>query len=178
MIAAKRYAEGLIELAKETNKLDIFMNDMNLISIVCKDKQFLNAYISPNIKKEEKKNIIDRLFKNKIDRYSLNLLYILIDKKREILLPFIPYYYKILYDKINGFVDVVISTPIDLNNTILEKISKWLKKNYNIEKPRFEIKIDKKLIGGIKLYFNNIEVDASIFGTLENIKKQLIQKVI
>jgi len=47
-----------------------------------------------------------------------------------------------------------------------------LGKRYGVKNPRFIVKIDRNIIGGIKLLFNNIEVDASIKGALDSIRKR------
>jgi len=47
---------------------------------------------------------------------------LLIDKRREILLPYIPFYYKEMYDRIMGNVDVEIIVSEEIDENALKKI--------------------------------------------------------
>lgn len=174
MLPAKRYAEALIKLGQEEKKLEIFYEQLfKLFDIVKNNKEFSNIWFDLEMKRSEKKQKIKSFLNNDIDMYISNLLYLLIDKRREILLPYIPFYYKQMYDKISGNVEVEVTVADEIKDDILQKISRWLFKNYGIRNPRFIIKVDKNIIGGIKLLFNNIEVDASVKGALDSMKKEL-----
>ncbi|WAM30543.1 ATP synthase F1 subunit delta [Caldicellulosiruptor naganoensis] len=175
MLPAKRYAEGLIKLAQEEGKLENFYEDLFRIYDLFKtNREFVDILFDHKMKVSEKKEKIKQFLDLKLDKYIVNLVYLLIDKRREILLPYIPFYYKEMYDKIMGNVDVEVIVSEEVDEGILSKISNWLLKRYGVKNPRFKVKVDKSIIGGVKLLFNNIEVDATIKGALDSIKKELI----
>jgi len=178
MIAAKRYAEGLFYLAKETGQLHDFMNDLNLISSFIKNEDFLAKYISDELNKKEKKEFVNNKFNGLISKDVLNLIFLLIDKKREMMLPYIPYYYKQYYDIELGNVDVTLYSSFDIDKETINKIISWLKKNYSLENINLTISIQPELIGGIKIVFKNTEIDASIKGWLENMREELVKNAI
>lgn len=179
MLPAKRYAEGLIKLAQEEGKLEKFLEDLfKVYNLFKTNNQFTELLFNSEIKVSDKKEKIQHFFDESIDRYIINLVCLLIDKRREILIPYIPFYYKEMYDRIMGNVEVEVIVSQDIDESLLRKISNWLLRRYNIKNPRFKVKIDKNIIGGIKLLFNNIEVDATIKGMLESMKKELIHKAI
>jgi len=176
MLPAKRYAEALIKLGQEEGNLEKFHDHLfKLFEIIKSDNEFNNIWFDLEMKRSEKKQKIKAFFDDDIDSYILNLLYLLIDKRRETILPYIPLYYKQMYDKIVGIVDVEVIVAHEIGSDVLNKISKWLWKRYGVKNPRFIIKIDRNIIGGIKLLFNNIEVDASIKGALDSMRKELVK---
>jgi F-type H+-transporting ATPase subunit delta len=176
MLAAKRYAEALIKLGQEEGKLEIFYEQLfKMFEIIKNNNEFNTIWFDLEMKRSEKKQRIKVFFGGNIDSYILNLLYLLIDKRREIILPYIPFYYKEIYDKIAGNVDVQVIVAHEIGSDVLNKISKWLLKKYGVKNPRFIVKVDKSIIGGIKLLFNNIEVDASIKGALDSMRKELVK---
>ncbi|AZT90282.1 ATP synthase F1 subunit delta [Caldicellulosiruptor changbaiensis] len=179
MLPAKRYAEGLIKLAQEEGKLEKFFVDLFKIYDLFKtNREFVDLLFDLEMKVSDKKEKIKQFLDESIDRYIVNLIYLLIDKRREILLPYIPFYYKEMYDKAIGNVDVEVIVAEEVDEDVLRKISNWLLKRYDVKNPRFKVKVDRSIIGGIKLLFNNIEVDATIKGALDSIKKELIQNAI
>ncbi|WAM34872.1 ATP synthase F1 subunit delta [Caldicellulosiruptor morganii] len=179
MLPAKRYAEGLIKLAEEEHKLEKFFEDLfKIYELFRTNRQFVDTLFDLEMKISQKKEKIKQFLDESIDRYIINLVCLLIDKRREILLPYIPFYYKEMYDRIMGNVDVEIIISEQIDENALKKISKWLLKRYGVKNPRFKIRIDKSIIGGIKLLFNNIEVDATVKGALDSIRKELIQNAV
>lgn len=179
MIAAKRYAEGLMRLGTEENKTEKLLYDLLRVYELFKmNKEFVDLLFDDKVKQSEKKDKIKKILGNSVDVYIINLICLLIDKKREVLLPYIPLYYKQMYDKMVGNVEVEVVVANEIDESLLKKITTWLSKRYGIKNPKFNVKIDRNVIGGIKLLFNNIEVDATIKGALESIKYDLIQKVV
>ncbi len=176
MLPAKRYAEALIKLGQEEGKLEIFYEQLfKLFEIIKSNNEFNNIWFDLEMKRSEKKQKVKSFFSDDIDSYILNLLYLLIDKRREIVLPYIPLYYKQMYDRIAGNVDVEVIVAHEIGDDVLRKISQWLLKKYGVKNPRFIVKVDKSIIGGIKLLFNNIEVDASVKGALDSMRKELVK---
>jgi len=68
---------------------------------------------------------------------------------------------------------LIIYTAIELDNTNLVEIGKWLK-NRTGELAIFEHMIDPKLIGGIAVVKNGIFKDYSLYGKIEDLKPQII----
>lgn len=80
---ASRYAKSLIDLAKEQGSLDAIKTDMDQFIDVLKANPELRAVLSnPIIKLDKKVNILEALFKDKINPAILSFFKIMIVKGR------------------------------------------------------------------------------------------------
>ena len=79
----KSYAVALFELANEAKQLELYQEETKAISNILKDnKEFLNLLTNQFINKDDKKQLLDNVFKNKVDTMVLNFLKLLVDKQR------------------------------------------------------------------------------------------------
>ena len=84
LILPSKYAEALFLAAKNNNSVNNVKQDLDFILKVFNDYPELEKIIChPVIVKENKKNIIEQIFINKISNLTLNFLFFLIDRKRE-----------------------------------------------------------------------------------------------
>ncbi len=174
-IITKKYAVAMIELAEKYNILDAVNADLYLIKDIIISSVELRQFIDhPLINKKDKKDILEKIFKEDISQYSLNLIKLLVDKNRLIILPFIAgYYNKILCKKRNiDTAQVITAVSIDENtiNRIREKLEKMFKKQIKIEP-----KIDKDIIAGMIVKIGDKVIDGSIRTKFEKMKRRLCQ---
>jgi F-type H+-transporting ATPase subunit delta len=73
--------------------------------------------------------------------------------------------------KESGFVQLKLTSAFPLDSKIIEKISAFL--NLKKEQTEIEMQIDKNLIGGFILKFDDRILDASVRGKLGKIKSML-----
>ena len=70
---AKRYAEALFDLADEQNIVsDMYSEIADLNKVIKENDNLYDVLRSPFVKPEEKKNLVDGLFKGKVSDYSVN----------------------------------------------------------------------------------------------------------
>ena len=66
---AYRYALALYDLAKETNKIDIWQEQMRLVKkVFVKDRSLKTFFDNHQISKGDKKNILKKAFVNDVDK--------------------------------------------------------------------------------------------------------------
>src|SRR5215204_2067632 len=86
--AASRYVKSLLGLAVEKNVLDQVHQDMLLFSkVVDENKNFGLMLNNPIIKHDKKRDILEALFKGKVNPITMAILDIITKKNREPLLP-------------------------------------------------------------------------------------------
>ena len=173
-LISKRYAVALFELAKETDKIDLFNSQVELVyNSIKDDKEFLTVLNHPRISGGEKFNLFKNIYKDNISEEILGLISIVVKKNRETeILEILETFLELVRDY-KGITTAYIHSAIALTDEQLSKIKENLSKNLNKE---IIIKADVKpeLIGGLVINVDGKVIDNSIKTNLENIKKSLI----
>ena len=173
---AKNYAQALIELtASDLNLQECFLTEIKAINeSLDKVKNSWGFFNSPGISKDEKKEFIKKLFTGKVNEKVLNLLFLLIDNKRFGALSEIQNQLNKLVNKSRGTVIAEVYSAVDIDIDTLEKLKQSIKNAIGQnEKVEVESKIERSLIGGIKVKINDLVYDGSIKGRLEALKQKL-----
>ncbi len=85
--AASRYAKSLLGLAIEQNAVEQVAEDMKLFTKVVEgNKEFGLMLRNPIIKHDKKRDILEKLFKGKVNTLTLSIFDIITRKNREPLL--------------------------------------------------------------------------------------------
>lgn len=175
---AHRYAKSLMDLSIEKNQLEVVCNDMKYIQALCtQSKEFANLLKSPIIKADKKKNIINAVTEGKISEITKLFTQLIVNKGRENSLAEIAKAFIEEYNTLKGIHKVVLTTAIELSSDLLHSISNKIKTDRGFEKIEIETKVDKNIIGGFILEFDNNLVDASIIRDLRDVKKQFAKNI-
>src|SRR5665648_54630 len=79
----KVYARALYQVAQELNKEDQIISEAKEVAAIIKSEEGLRKFIdSPIIAAKEKKEVLDKIFKEQIGEELMNFLCVLIDKGR------------------------------------------------------------------------------------------------
>lgn len=172
-LVARRYAEALFEVALEINKLDEIKDELNSISNILESEQKLKTIFEhPKVSKDEKKDIINSLFKGKVTQEVLNFIYITIDKRREKNIKSINKEYISLYNGEKGILEGTVTTAVPMNENEIERLQNELKNKFK-KNVVLKNKIDDNIIGGVLIRIEDKVIDSSIKGQLEDIMKLL-----
>ncbi|KGG80674.1 F0F1 ATP synthase subunit delta [Caloranaerobacter azorensis] len=172
-LIGKTYAQALFEVAEEVDKIQQFKEELNSIyKIFDKEREFKIIFEHPKLSKDEKKDIINSVFKGKVAQEILNLIYIVIDKGRErYLMDIIEEYIRLSNEK-QGIIEAQAITAVPLNEEeklkLQNKLSEKLGKNVILKNI-----VDTDIIGGVLVKIQDKIIDASIKGQLDKIQKSL-----
>lgn len=170
--AASRYAQALLELAAEHNKVDTVQNDMNFfLSVVNENREFENLLKSPIVKADKKISIFKAIF-DVFDETSKSFLTLIVKNGRESILPQIAMAYKTKLQEQKGIVPITITTASKLDDAvrtqILAKIESSVKGTLEVEE-----KLDESLIGGFVVRMGDTQIDASVSRQFKDLKQRL-----
>lgn len=171
---AKRYGSALFEVAKEKNKIDSFLEQIQDISVILKDNYELMEILNhPNIKIEDKKHIIETAFKGKIDNELLELMLVLLQHKKINEIYNIALYYRDIVYEYKGIKIAYITTAVKMTKEEILNLKVRLGKQFGciIE---VENLVDKEIIGGAYLKIGDEVTDGTIRGNFEKMKKELL----
>ena len=173
-IVTNRYAKAFIELAEKVDLQDKFNEDLMLVKETFEANKDLKDFTEhPLIQNNDKKEIIDTIFREHISIYTLNLLKILVESNRIFILPLLSKHYKELLDKKRNIVTAQVITAIEIDedarNMLKHKLQVLLSSEVNLEQT-----IDEDIIAGVIVKIGDKVIDGSIRTGIENMKKQLI----
>lgn len=172
---AVRYAKAFFLLAKEKNKLEALKTDIEQISGLCANsKDFVRFLESPVIKTSKKKELLDSIFKGKIENLTLKFLYLITRNKRESHIPGICYNFLQLARKDQNIQSATLTTAAEIDPKTIERIKTLIEKELNA-KVEITSRVDSKIIGGMVLRLDDKQYDASVATQLKKIKQQLLQ---
>jgi F-type H+-transporting ATPase subunit delta len=172
---ASRYARALFEIAKDKQALEAFGNDLQLVNeSIRESKEFASFLQHPGIDAAVKKRLMDEVFASKISEDVLSLLKLLIDRRREGILPMLADRFLTLSNKERNIVDATVYTSVPLEaadlNAISEKFGQAIGKSI-----RLNNSVDPWVIAGLIIRIGDRLYDGSVGGKLARFKQTLVQ---
>ena len=171
---AYRYAKSLIDLAKESNKLEAIKNDIILFNDAAKNRDFVLLLKSPIVNKGKKLDVLNALFAGKMDELTMAFFKILTRKSREDGLVDIGKSFIEQYNEMNEITTVKLVTASEVDDSTMNEIQEKLAANGISGKINVEKTIDPSIIGGFILQIGDQLFDSSVKRKMELIKKELI----
>ncbi|MEG0180405.1 MAG: F0F1 ATP synthase subunit delta [Peptostreptococcaceae bacterium] len=176
-IIANRYAEALFQLSEEENiTKEIYSELHDVVDTVKNNKDLENVLKSPLVSKDEKKELIEKIFSNKINNNLKNFLKILIEKGRITSLKAIELTFKQLLNDKHNIIEGTVLSAIPMEKTKVKELEEKLSKKYN-KNVTLENKVDESILGGVLVRLGNTQIDGSVKTRLNNIKDQLSQVI-
>jgi F-type H+-transporting ATPase subunit delta len=169
--AASRYVKSLLGLAVERNVLDQVHQDMLLFSkVVEENREFELVLKNPIIKHDKKREILERLFKGKVNPLTLAIFDIITKKNREPILPAIARGFHNAYNEYKGIGKAIVTTAIPLDESLRNELRDMVRKISHKGEVEMIEKVDPSLIGGFVLNVGDRQIDASMKSKLKALK--------
>ncbi len=151
---SRPYAEAAFEVALADDALDAWTADFSLIELALEDHKISQLVETPSISQSEKTNIFCE---------SANRLRLLTDISKN---------FKELVAKEKNLKNITVASSYRIDKEQLKQIEAALKKRMKAE-VSVVTEIDKSLIGGLKISYDDQVIDLSIKNKLEKLKTQL-----
>lgn len=171
---ATKYAQAIYELAAEKEMLDQVENELRLVESTIDTYSDLSTLIyHPRVLAQAKKETISKIFSNDIADFVLKFLMLLVDKRRETVLPAIIREYVKLANEARSIVEAEVTTAMPLSPDqqlgLSSKLSLVTGKTVVIK-----TQIDKRIIGGVVVKIGDKLIDGSVTRQLELFKNALL----
>ena len=173
---SERYSRALYEFVKEEGELDKIESDIKIFSKILVENSDLRNFISNPTQSVETQNSAINLLCEKF-KFSSNLknfFFLLIEKRRMFFVKKILDSFLKLCMKKRGELKASLISSKELSKEELEVISKDLSSSMG-STIKFDYKVDKELIGGLKLQLGSIMIDTSIKNKLKKIEQRMIE---
>ena len=176
--AAGVYGQGLYALAKEESLEDAILQELTTLQTAFAEQpEFLKLLASSNVPKQERLEIIDSSFRGKAQPYVLNFLKLLTEKGYIARFDLCCKAYREQYNADKGILQVRAVSALPLTDSqktqLTEKLIAITGKKIDLA-----CKVDRSVLGGIRLSYGGIQVDGTVQSRLQAMEKALKNTVI
>lgn len=173
---ASRYAQALYDIAVDKGALDAFEEELKGVVALLQEEQGIGKILNhPQVTIEDKKQLIKQLFEGRVSETTLNFLYLIVDRHREIYLNDIVVEFTRMANEARNMVDAEVISARELNDTYKAELAKVLSRLAGKEvSPEF--RVDASLIGGLVVRIGDKVIDGSVKHKLETLKQRLMSK--
>lgn len=172
-MVSRRYAEGLFAAAKAADAIDTIGKDLYTIRQAIESSGDLKAALyHPQVTRDEKKRLIDLILGEQVSHLTLNLLHLMIDKRRMDILPELVEDYNALVreERNEAIAHVQAARPLSSENR--SKLERNLSKRTG-KRVTLSVKVNPELIGGLIVEIDGRIIDGSIKGRLDNLMENI-----
>jgi F-type H+-transporting ATPase subunit delta len=171
----KILSKVLFDISRKDQMQNKMLSDLSfVIKAIEKESQIKSFIQSKRISNDKKLDILNQVFKDKINTVLIEILSLLSGPDSIKVLYSINRYFIDSYRNENNIVDVKIIVANRLSQsqvkTLKTSISKSLGKNIDLL-----IEVDEGIIGGVKLRVEDTFIDGSIINQLQSLQKELLQ---
>ncbi len=174
---SRRWAKAFLQIAKQENKVDAFLLEIEGFASVLKTSAPLwHLMIDPAFDSRERKDGLKAISTQlSLSPSTVHFLSFLIERDRISLFPEILIAYREMADEVLGRVQVEVRVADDaLTAAAQEKLKSVLKKVSGRE-PVLQIVHDANLLGGMVLKIEDTVYDGSVRSSLEQIKEKMMR---
>ena len=173
---SERYSRALFEVVKETGELEKIERDINSFQVILNDSEELKNFIndptqSINVQKDLMNLLSEKL---NFSKNLKNFFLLLIVKRRIFFVNKIINSFLKLCSKKRGEIKASLISSKELSVIELESISKELSLSIG-SKIKFDYKVNKDLIGGLKLQLGSFMIDTSIKNKLKKYEQVMLE---
>jgi len=168
---ARRYAQAVFGIARERNELDRWQSDLRKIATLGEEAKFMALLESPKVRFEDKAKLLAKGLGD-INPLALNLVYLLVTRRRVGMVGDIADEYQRLLDSYRGIEQAEVTTAIPLDDEDRRKLEERLEAVVGkkvVLKPR----VDPGVLGGIVARIGGKLLDGSTRSKLVALKKAL-----
>ena len=170
--SAARYAQALLDLAIEQNKVDVIAADMKYMATVCAENRDLEVMLeSPIVKADKKLSVLNAVF-DQFDKVTNMFVELIVKNGREAYLYQIASSFDTILKEYQGIVPVTLISAHKLDDKVKKEIVAKVQASTTGTVELTE-KIDADLIGGFIVRMGDNQIDASVASQISKLKQRL-----
>ena len=174
---SERYSRALFEVSKEANELDKVEGDIKNFQLLVNSSSEINSFIKNPSQNITQQNQVINVLSDKLE-FSKNLknfFLLLIEKRRIFFVKKIADTFLRLCSKKRGEMKASLISSKELTQPEIDQLNKELSEaiGFNL---KLDYKIDRDLIGGLKLQLGSFMIDTSIKNKLNKYKNAMLEE--
>merc|ERR1711941_238402 len=170
-----QYAQALIDIAKSNEALEDIHSDLDVLSATIKENNALcDLMVNPLVSAEKKINLIERIsIEGSFNNVTKNFLMLLVDKGRIDCIVEVFEAFEVLYCQATDTQVAMVKSAVVLEEEQQFLIAKKVKELAKSKSVKIKPLVDESLIGGFIVEYGSNQIDLSVRGALERVKKEL-----
>lgn len=172
----KTYGDALFELALEKGQTDTYFEEcQSILEILKENDELLKLMTHPKISKEEKVQVIENVFKGRVNDDITGFLVLILKKDRQTMITEILEYF---IDRVKDFKKIgvaFVTTAVPLDEAMKKSVEKRLIATTDYQSFEMNYNVDKDIIGGMIIRIGDRVVDSSIRSKIESMAKELYE---
>ena len=170
---AHPYATAIFEAAKADNAVDTWLSNLADLSTIAQSEDFGSLIGNPRLSKDDLLTVILGLLNN-TTKPMRELLSLLQENDRLNILPEIYVLFEQKVEQDRNTAKAIIQSAYAISNADKKRLEQLLSDKFG-KSITASVEVNAELIGGIKVLINDLVIDASVKGSLNNLATQLIR---
>lgn len=163
---ARPYAEAVFRLAKESNALDSWSEQLAFAQLVAADSEMQRLSADPKVDGSQLGELFLNVSGSNLGAEAGNFIKLLIENGRISVLPEIAVQFETLKANEGGVLEADVTSAFTMSTEQIAELSARLEKKFN-RKINATVTVDPTLIGGIIVAVGDEVYDASVRGKLQ-----------
>lgn len=173
-LVSKTYGDALFEIAAEFGKMDDFCEEAQGVLAVLKENAEISKLMNhPKIVKEEKIQIIEKLFKGRIGDELVGLMRMVVDKGHFGEIESVLLYFIAEVKESKNIGTAYVTTAMELSDAQKAQIVEKLIQTTKYVEFEMHYDVDAALIGGMVIRIKDRVVDSSIRTKIYDLSREL-----
>lgn len=158
---ARPYAEAVFRSALEQGTLGAVDEGLRMLAAIGRDEQVRSVVLNPKVSPAQRKELFDSVAGARLDPISRNLIGLLVDTHREVLIGSIAEQFDELKREHDRVIRARITSAKPLDDQQRADIVAALEKRYG-KKVEAELDVDPSLLGGARVQIGDQVIHASV----------------
>jgi F-type H+-transporting ATPase subunit delta len=169
---ARPYAEALFQRAQETGRLSEWSDTLEFLAAALREPELIAFVTNPKLTHGQRTELMLDLGGDRLDAEARNLVRVLVENDRLVVLPEIAALYETRKREAEGQTKVVVTSALPLVPAMLEQLAAALKAKLG-QQVEITTEEDPSLIGGIRIRAGDTVIDGSVRGRLYQLANEL-----
>ena len=175
-LIVKRYVKALVLAAEEAGVLDEVTEDMEVISSILSEKE-IRGYCLKNHSASAVGKFVRTAFIPYVGEYTGRWITIMAENGRMAALPFAKDAFDELMEERSGVVSVLLESAHEADGELVKSVTEKMKRRLG-KKVVLKTSVNRVLLGGFRLIWQNRIIDKSVRGRINSLKTVLRQEII
>ena len=170
---ARRYAEAAFQVATEDRKIDEWNDALARAAAAYANAEVAEVLNNPTLPGKGREDVLQRVLVQPVPRQVLNLIGLIMQRRRIELLPLLASEFQRLVDRRNGVTTATVTSATALSDDERRAVEQRLVQMTG-GPVRVTTAVDPAIIGGIVVRIGDRQFDGSVRGRLERLRSRLV----
>ncbi len=170
---ARRYAEAAFQVAVDGDSVDAWNDALARAAEAFAEPRVAEVLTNPTLPRQDRRHVLERVLVQPLPEQVLNLVGLLMQRRRIELLPLVSSEFQRLVDRRGGVSSATVTSATELTGDERRELTDRLVQLTG-GPVRLATAVDPALIGGIVVRLGDRQFDGSVRGRLERLRSRLV----